>query len=165
MGTTFSLTNTKGNHYHKIINNLYIGDCNSIYEPFFSNRNNLVVVNATRSIPFNKKLHTIANIRIPVEDDMKRYSNKLLYHHFNQVTNKINYYLKNDYTVLVHCVAGRQRSCSIVAAYLMRYKNCNYHEAIEYIKKRRPFAFFLNVNFKYALHKWNSFCINSNQMQ
>ena len=48
-------------------------------------------------------------------------------------------------------MAGRQRSCAIVAAYLMRYHNYHIDDAIHYIKTKRPYAFFISVNFKHAL--------------
>ena len=45
--------------------------------------------------------------------------------------------LINNRGVLVHCIAGRSRSSSIVAAYLIKYNNMTTDEAIEFIKNKR----------------------------
>ena len=49
--------------------------------------------------------------------------------------------------VLVHCYAGMQRSCAVVACYLIRYHNMNPQEAINFIKSKRSIAFAGRVNF------------------
>lgn len=147
---TFSYTNLSGNHFHEIIPNLYIGDMYSIREPFFQKQTKLVVINITSHIKFNEKLSSI-NYRISVEDDLTQHSNLILYSHMNKMTLLIDEYLKNNYIVLVHCVAGKQRSCAMVSAYLMKYKNMSLTNSINYIKTKRPYAFLFNVNFKKAL--------------
>jgi protein-tyrosine phosphatase len=42
---------------------------------------------------------------------------------------------------------GQQRSCAVVACYLIKYYNLTPQEAIDFIKLKRPIAFFGNVNF------------------
>ena len=153
MGNSFSATNLSGNHYHQIIPNLYIGDRYSIYEPFFANKK-LLVINATNDVGFNKKLKSV-NKRIAVDDDLSSYSNQILYNHLHNITDTIKKYLDGNFIVLVHCVAGRQRSCSIVAGYLMKYHKMSMAKSIELIKHKRPYAFFLNINFKKSLVKFN----------
>ena len=151
MGNSFSFTNLKGNHYHKIIDNLYIGDGKSMFQPFFEEQDKVIVINATTSIPFNKKVNSTKNYRVPIEDDLTTYSDKKMFNVLPSLTKIIQYYLKKDYVVLVHCVAGRQRSCAIVAAYLMQYKNMTFKKAVYLIKSQRPFAFFGNINFRRPL--------------
>lgn len=156
MGASFSLSRNhfhKGNHFHKIINNLYIGDMYSIHDKFFYNKKKLLVINATTVVKFNKLLKS-TNIRIPVNDDLTKYSNTVLFNNMDHLTDIIHKYLKNDYIVLVHCVAGRQRSCAIVAGYLMKYHKMSKNNAIELIKSMRPYAFWLNINFNNCLQKY-----------
>lgn len=154
MGAKFSVTNLNGNHFHQIIPNLYIGDKYSIYEKFFSTQKKILVINATNDVTFNRKLKSI-NVRVPVDDDLTKFSNNILSNNLEKVTQIIKTHLDNGFVVLVHCVAGRQRSCAIVAAYLMKYQNLSITEAVEFIKRKRPYAFFLNVNFKYSLRKFS----------
>ena len=154
MGSGFSITNLNGNHYHEIIPNLYVGDQFSIYEKFFEQQRKIVIINATPNVKFNRKIKSV-NYRIPVEDDLRHKSNMELYFVLSELVGTINRYLDKNYVILVHCVAGRQRSCAIIAAYLMKYKNMTLDKAIYEIKRKRPHAFFGGVNFKTALIKFN----------
>ena len=45
--------------------------------------------------------------------------------------------LVEDRGVLCHCMHGKSRSATIVAAYLMKYKNMSADEAIEFIQSKR----------------------------
>lgn len=53
--------------------------------------------------------------------------------------------------VLVHCVAGQQRSPSVVAAYLIEHFCLSIDEAVQFVRMRRPSAFFESVNFRPSL--------------
>ena len=107
-------------------------------------------------IKYNFLLDNIINkyniyINLPVHDSPDE-SNKLLsLIHETQVLEKIHLALQQNKPVLVHCFAGMQRSCALVACYLIKYNNMAPHEAIEYIKSKRPIAFFGNVNFMNTL--------------
>jgi hypothetical protein len=49
--------------------------------------------------------------------------------------------------ILIHCFAGMQRSAAVTAMFLISQYRCTTDEAIAFIKKRRPIAFYGNVNF------------------
>lgn len=53
-------------------------------------------------------------------------------------TSIIHEAIKNNKRVYVHCRNGHGRSPTLVAAYLMKYKNMSSNEAQMYIKKKRP---------------------------
>lgn len=57
----------------------------------------------------------------------------------------------NDRKILIHCYAGKSRSVSIVAAYLVKYKGLNVDEAFNFIGKKRPIS--PNIGFVDALNK------------
>ena len=69
----------------------------------------------------------------------------------------LNKYLENDNgNILVHCHAGRERSATIVAAYLI-YKFCmSPDEAYDFIIEKRPEAFHYGkfYNFHTALQNY-----------
>jgi protein-tyrosine phosphatase len=67
------------------------------------------------------------------------------------VLEKIHYSIMSEEPVLVHCFAGMQRSCTVVACYLMKYYYMTPYDAIMYIQSKRPVAFFGNVNFLHAI--------------
>jgi protein-tyrosine phosphatase len=56
--------------------------------------------------------------------------------------------------VLVHCSMGMQRSPAVVAAYLIKYNKLNVEEAMDYVKRKRPEAFFYKSTFERALLQW-----------
>lgn len=154
MGSIFSRfsDNSNNNHFHQIIDNLYIGDMYSIQDKFFYNKK-LLVVNATPDVKFNRKLQSI-NVRLSLRDDLTKYSDNILFQNLDKMTDIIHTYLNKDYLVLVHCVAGRQRSCAIVAGYLMKYKKMSMIDSIDFIQHKRPFAFYFNINFIDCLKKY-----------
>jgi protein-tyrosine phosphatase len=49
--------------------------------------------------------------------------------------------------VLVHCHAGMQRSCAIVACYLVKYYDMTSYESISFIRAKRHIAFLYSINF------------------
>ena len=115
------------NDFDKIMDYLYIGNIDSLkFESTFS-----LIVNCTREI---ECVRIKDCIQLPLRDDPGE-SDKML-HYINRKEN-----------VLVHCYAGMQRSCAVVACYLVKYYNISPTTAIEFIKKNRPVAFFYNVNF------------------
>jgi protein-tyrosine phosphatase len=56
--------------------------------------------------------------------------------YFEEATAFIN---EIDGAVLIHCYAGISRSTTITAAYLMKFMNIGYQDALEIIQKARPF--------------------------
>jgi len=55
--------------------------------------------------------------------------------------------------VLVHCQAGRSRSASVVAAFLVRSEGCSLDAAIEFVNAARPFVG-INDGFMKQLHEY-----------
>ena len=86
-------------------------------------------------------------INLPVHDSPDECDTLLSLIHETQVLEKIHLALHEKKPVLVHCFAGMQRSCALVACYLIKYKSMTPYEAIDYIKLKRPIAFFGKVNF------------------
>ena len=128
------------NDFDKIMDYLYIGNIDSLkFESTFS-----LIVNCTREI---ECVRIKDCIQLPLRDDPGE-SDKML-HYINEkgVLEKIYETINRKENVLVHCYAGMQRSCAVVACYLVKYYNISPTTAIEFIKKNRPVAFFYNVNF------------------
>jgi protein-tyrosine phosphatase len=51
------------------------------------------------------------------------------------------------YNILVHCMAGMQRSAACVAFLLIAVEGMHGLDAMQFIKQRRPIAFYPNANF------------------
>ena len=131
--------------YDEIVNNLYLGSAGALgYHSRFSK-----IVNCTVDIRF-PKYHPDC-IRIPVEDDRAESANLLRHMEETHVLEKIQDTIQRGKPVLVHCYAGTQRSCAVVACYLIRYHGMKPMDAVTYISTKRPEAFEEGVHFLHAI--------------
>jgi predicted protein tyrosine phosphatase len=129
------------NPFDKIVDYLFVGNAKSLELEKFD-----MIVNCTKNIYFPTHFDGKC-IRISVNDSPDE-CNTLLYEiHNTLVLENMNNYIRNKRSVLVHCSMGIQRSCSLVACYLIKYYGWTPTEAIEYIRAKRPIAFFGNIHF------------------
>ena len=132
------------NLYDEIIENLFIGsekslNCSDEFD---------LIVNCTTNIFIKDPNKTI---RIPINDTPDECNTLLKLLDDTDVLEKINTTINNNKKVLVHCQAGQQRSCAVVAFYLIKYNKMNPYTAVNYIKMKRRIAFFGEINFISAI--------------
>jgi hypothetical protein len=118
-----------------------------------------LIVNCTRDIPFPKEDPPDPHhrhpecIRIAVNDDPDEWANMVNEITMTNVLQRIHHYVEQDKRVLVHCYAGIQRSCAVVACYLVQYYEVTPRVAMDHIIKYRPTAFFGGANFLQAIQR------------
>jgi protein-tyrosine phosphatase len=140
---------------NEIIKGLWLGDMYAATDKEFITKNKIkAIVNCTPDVPKKFKYLGIDYFQVPVEDNLKQKEIDKMKLFIPQAINFIHKHrdeLGNN--VLVHCVAGKQRSAAITAAYLSYYKNKSLNEVINYILKRRPLAWHNGtaVNFEESL--------------
>lgn len=112
-----------------------------------------LVVNCTKNLHFFDDMRT--NLRLSVDDignkeDVEKLAELLL-----STCVEISKHLDAKGCVLVHCQMGRQRSATVVAAFLI-YKKIvrDSLSAIEFVKSKRREAFFPVPNFIDSLNKF-----------
>ncbi len=108
-----------------------------------------MIVNCTADIPFPQ--HCANCIRIPVHDDPAESTKLINLVETTQVLAKMHASILEKRPVLVHCFAGQQRSCALVALYLIAYHHMTPDQAITHIKRKRRIAFFGQINFAEAI--------------
>jgi protein-tyrosine phosphatase len=86
------------------------------------------VVNCTKDLGYI----TNNTVRIPIEDD--QFDVRLLNNCIFQICKLINDNLKIGNQVVIHCLAGRQRSATVIICYLMIYCK-NIEKPIEFVKQ------------------------------
>ena len=130
-------------YFQEIINYLYLGNSKSLEYSKFD-----LIINCTKEnqVPFPTHYPTEC-IRIPIRDDPSEYNNLLQILLNTDVLEQIHNQITNKKKVLVHCLMGQQRSCAVVACYLIKYRNLTPEESINFIISKRPIAFFGAVNF------------------
>lgn len=142
---------------NEVIKGLFVGDeydaLNSSFLETFA-----CIINVTRESPFSKLLpQSIETLRLPIYDLGDSSEQQLMLQHFEVGTSLIHRHLSGDRTVLVHCMMGMQRSCALVAAYLIKYCKLSKAVALALILSCRPLAFDngTHVHFNDALSAWD----------
>ena len=129
------------NYCDEIVENLFVGSSETLNNKFDFD----MIVNCTPTVNFPSYCNNC--IRIPIKDDPYDSEKFLDLIDSTNVLEKMFFQINNKKNVLVHCSLGIQRSCALVACYLIKYFNMKPIDAIELIKLKRPIAFFGNVNF------------------
>lgn len=129
---------------NEILTNLWLGDIKDATNKEFIDKID-IIINCTKNIPFinDKK----KNIRIPVEDNLEKTEIAKLYTYFDSISKIINDNLKKGFVIFVHCYAGKQRSASIIASYIMKYYRINFKETKKLILSKRNHVFSPLPNF------------------
>ena len=141
---------------HKIINNIYLGNYNdSLNNQFIKDFS--LIINCSKDLPFNDNINNnTKKIRISINDDLSNKSNIELYNYLNYITNIIHNYTINKQKIFIYCYAGKQRSPSVIAAYLIKYYNFSIYEAINYIKQKKNNTFKPKINFYNSLNNFHN---------
>ena len=116
---------------NEILSGLWLGNILDAKNKEFINSLDMVI-NRSKDIPFLSK--NTKNIRIPIDDNLEEKEIKNLFKFLPKVTSYIHSVLNNNNNILVHCYAGKQRSASVIVAYLIRYLNISLEKAILLVK-------------------------------
>ena len=137
----------------QILPNIWLGDIRIIKNKVFFDEHNIsVVINCTKDIPFYSNY--TKNIRISVNDSLEDKDINLLFDYIPKAVECIHDNVLKSNNILIHCYAGKQRSASIVVAYLMKYGNMNLKDAILSVCSKRDVVFTPGINFKKTLIKY-----------
>jgi len=128
---------------------LFLGD-------YHDAENNICInqVNCTNDLPrYNHKSKKF--YRVPVNDDLQEYSFKEMSQELPGAVEFIRECVDSSERVLVHCHAGQQRSCAVIAAYFASM-GVPIEKSVEYLRSRKPDAFKNGVNFQKSLDEYVS---------
>lgn len=161
---------------------LWLGNYKSALDPIFLKDNNIsVIINCSADLPYiydildpvNHGLNKLETFRIPVYDSLLDHDIYIMEEYLHTVLPFILKKMLSEHkNVLVHCHAGAQRSCCVIAAVLfvlvdnniMKFDNLSNKQnksklmknIIEYILEKRPraFSYGFRVNFKKSLENF-----------
>ena len=163
--------------YHEIIPNLFLGSVEaSTDNNFIFNKKISVIVNCSKDLKNEFQLNLLKPIeeapqeiqewlynnsyyikyyRIPIDDNGKDIEIENFYKYTMRILHLIIDEYKKGKNILVHCLAGNQRSAAFICAFLMYYKNISFEESVKYLLEKKPNVFFFGqmINFKNALEK------------
>ncbi len=141
---------------HEILPGLWLGNRRaSVDEDFLQTNRIQVVCNCTKDLPFSPVI--AIRYRVPVHDNLEEEEIA----NMEQWSKEIVYCLIREYksgkAILVHCMAGMQRSAAVVAMMLIAFLRIHALDAYQYIKERRPIAFHPRANFGRAIDFFDRF--------
>ena len=131
---------------HEIIPRLWLGNARASMDENFIQQNNIqVVFNCTKNLPFSPMIPI--KFRIPVDDNLEEAEIRNMELWSSEIAFKMMTEYVEGKTILVHCMAGMQRSAASVAFFLISYKKMRALDAMKMIKEKRRIAFFPRANF------------------
>lgn len=148
----------------EILPNIWIGSHkDALNNKFIKNNHIQVIINCTKTIPFSK-LQNIKKIRIPVNDSLKDEDIELLYQYFDKTNKILNQTFSSLTPVLVHCYAGKQRSATVIAAFIMEVTKLDKLDIIAMIKSKKNNCFTPCINFSKSLDKFKNDLLKKNNL-
>lgn len=133
-----------------IVPQVWLGNAKAAHnQDFLRNEKIDVVFNCTKDIPFNELIRR--RYRVPVDDDLSQEEIRNMELWSFEIIYKLMQEYKQGKTILVHCAAGMQRSAAVVAMFLIAGAGMKWEDAIQFIRQRRPIAFYPSANFLQAI--------------
>ena len=140
---------------HLIIPRLWLGNIKAAADEGWMKRENVTVVfNCTKDIPFADSI--VTRYRIAVHDNLEPEEIQFMIDSAEDIAYNILKEYKKGHTILVHCYAGMQRSAAAVAIFMMLWLQMKPYETMEFIKSKRPIAFYPSANFGPAIYAFNT---------
>ena len=137
----------------EIIPNIWIGNYKDALNKEFLIKNNIkYIINCTNTILFTD-IKDIIKIRIPVNDSLKEIDIDLLSKYIPKTNDILKKCFYNLDPILVHCYAGKQRSATIIASFLMKNTNLDKLKIIALIQSKKSDCFKPSINFNKCLDK------------
>lgn len=136
----------------EIVPQVWVGSRRDAHDPAFMRRGNIRhVINCTRDVSF--RFPRLNGFRIPVDDDFSE--NETMARNLPIAVAAIESAVAfGNEGVLVHCVAGMQRSAAVVAALLMKRYRWTPAQAMAHMQAVKPETFRPYPTFARALDEF-----------
>jgi len=136
-----------------ILPRLWLGNKKASMDTEFLTKNNITVVfNCTKDLPFHTGV--LHRYRVPVDDNLEDVEIRHMYEWAPEIVFKLLHEYKAGNAILVHCFAGMQRSAAVIALFLMYVAGESSNKTMNFIRKKRPVAFFPAANFLPAIQEF-----------
>jgi len=147
----------KIDNFHKIDENLYLGNCILVINnnDFIKKNNIKAILNCTNEIPFPDNFDKMDTMRINIEDSREDYNLKKIEEEIIKGVDFINKYTEKNENVYVHCFWGLMRSATVVSLYLMKKYNISFIESNKIVNNIRPYSLNNYYNFNDILEKFD----------
>jgi len=124
----------------EILENLYLGNMNDAKD-IIAAKNHLnvkFILNCSDQMDYEDSLQMLVADGVDVDFlNLKDDGSSDMFRVLKENVNKIDSYLEKNKRVLVHCVAGVNRSASLVVAYIMWKRKVSLIDANNFVRKKR----------------------------
>lgn len=135
---------------NEILPRLWLGNAKaSMDEDFIRQKNIGVVFNCTKNLAFSPMIPI--KYRIPVDDNLEEAEIRNMELWSGEIAFKMMSEYIEGKTILVHCMAGMQRSAASMAFMLIAFLKVRALDAMKMIKEKRMIAFHPRANFGRAI--------------
>ena len=143
-------------HSNEVLERLWLGDYHASQDETFLRGNHIdVVINCTKDLPF--KGIAEHQYRVPLDDNLQEEEIRNAGLWAPEIVMTILKHYKQGHRILVHCMAGRQRSAASVAMFLIFIKHFKTEQAIRYLREKRPVAFMPEPNFLDSIREFETY--------
>lgn len=140
---------------NEIVPRLWLGNKHAAANESWLQQHNITVVfNCTKTLPFAESVRRM--YRVPVDDNLEAEEIANLGSWAAETQVKLIREYKAGRTILVHCHAGMQRSAAVMAMFLITMYGMSADQAMDFVKSKRPVAFFPSANFERAIRQWDA---------
>lgn len=135
---------------HEIIPRIWLGNVKSSIDENFITQNQInVVFNCTKNLPFSPII--AVKYRVPVDDNLEEEEIRNMELWSSEIAFKIMAEYNQGKNILIHCMAGMQRSAAAVAFLLIALERRHMIDVMRFIKMKRSIAFHPRANFERAI--------------
>ena len=110
------------------------------------------VVNCTKDLPMAGPEGARLAVNDDRRDDLR--DQRTMTAELPRVVALIDRELRNGRDVIVHCLAGRQRSATVVCAYIIHRHGMTVDAAVAYLRGKKRDVFFAGMNFRESLDEF-----------
>lgn len=115
-----------------VCDDIYIGSVYAIYDPVIEKTVKLIVKCECETVLENERITTIT---LNMKDEPVTNDADLVSDIEAAITVMAEYRTKHNIPMLVHCLAGQNRSALVIGMYLHKYNNMNYVEIVTLLRK------------------------------
>lgn len=138
---------------NEIIPRIWIGDRFASQDDKWLRENGIqTVFNCTKDIPFHSSIPN--QYRVPVDDNLQPAELANMERWSSEIAFKLYKEYQTGNRILVHCYAGRQRSATVVALFLLLLTGRPLIQVLYLIQSRRSVTFRPRINFADALRSF-----------
>jgi hypothetical protein len=135
----------------EILPGLWLGDIKaSLDTTFLRDKQIQCIINCTDRHPFAEDSIIKVKHRLSIKDNLDINGMAKLYQSLDHLCDQIKTNIIS-HNILIHCYPGKQRSTTIIIAYLMKYGHMDLQSAMIAIKSKNPDIFELPFNFEPVL--------------